>query len=110
MTAGLTRAQSEALAFIGRYIAKHGISPTYDEIAAALNLKSKSGVNRLVVALEDRGHVRRKPDRARSIELAERRGSDFHLRRILDAISCSGFIGKDGPIVTEARAAMGEGR
>lgn len=106
MTAGLTRMQSRALAFIERYIAQHSISPTYDEIAAELGLASKSGVNRLVTGLEQRGRVRKLAGRARGIEIVGQ-DSDFHLKRILDAISCSGFIGKDDPIIAEARAAMG---
>lgn len=118
MTAGLTPAQSKALAFIERHITANGVSPSFDEIAEGLGLASKSGVHRLVVGLEERGRIRRMPDRARSIEIVERvdtrvepsRKYRFHLQRILDAISCSGFIGKDDPIVTEARAAMGEGR
>lgn len=108
MTAGLTRMQSRALAYIECYIAQHGISPTYDEIAAELGLASKSGVNRLVTGLVQRGRIRKLAGRARGIELVG--GPDFHLKRILDAISCSGFIGRDDPIIAEARAAIGEAR
>jgi len=108
MTGGLTRMQSRALAFIERYVAENGISPTYDEIAAEIGLASKSGVNRLVTGLEQRGRVRKLAGKARGIEIVG--GPDFHLKRILDAISCSGFIGKDDPIIAEARAAIGGGR
>lgn len=100
--------QSRALAVIERYIAENGISPSYDEIAYELGLASKSGVNRLVEALVDRGRIRKVAHRARGIEIVD--GPDFHLKRILDAISCSGFIGKDDPIIVEARAAIGEAR
>lgn len=109
MTAGLTRMQSRTLAFIKRYIAANGISPTYDEIAAELGLASKSGVNRLVTGLEQRGRVRKLAGRARGIEIIGH-DTDFHLKRILDAVQCSGFIGKDDPIIAEARAAIGEAR
>lgn len=65
---GLTKQQSIALAFIRRHCAEHGFSPSYQEIAQALGLKSRSGVHRLVAALEERGFINRgAPYRARSI-------------------------------------------
>jgi DNA-binding MarR family transcriptional regulator len=66
--AGLTRRESEALSFIRAYVAaSDGVSPSYAEIAAAIGLKAKSGVHRIVVRLEQRGHLRRLAGRARSL-------------------------------------------
>ncbi len=67
---GLTMKQLEALDFIRRYIATHVVAPSFDEIAAHLGLKSKSGVHRLVTALVERGHLRRLRHRARALALA----------------------------------------
>lgn len=65
----MTRVQAGALSFIAQRIAASGQSPSYDEIAAGLGMKSKSQINRLVVALEERGFIRRLPGRARCIEV-----------------------------------------
>lgn len=72
---GLTPKQAECLAFIREYIAQHGHSPSYDEIALALNLASKSGVFRLIKALERRGYLRRMSGIGRSIALTKQGGS-----------------------------------
>jgi DNA-binding MarR family transcriptional regulator len=66
--AGLTRRESEALSFIRAYgAASDGVSPSYAEIASAIGLKAKSGVHRIIVRLEERGHLRRLAGRARSL-------------------------------------------
>lgn len=105
MTGGLTRMQAAALNFIKGYIAKNGYSPTYAEIAADLGLASKSSVNRLVTALEQRGRVRKAGCRARGIEVIE--GAEFHLKRILVAIEVTGSAHISDPIVAEALLALG---
>lgn len=66
---GLTSRQRELLMFIRSHIGEHGIAPSYDEMMAAIGLASKSGVHRLVKALEERGYISRLPDRARAITL-----------------------------------------
>jgi repressor LexA len=66
---GLTPKQAEAKAFISDFIRRNGIGPTYEQIAAALNLASKAGVSRVVIALEERGHLRRQAGRARALEI-----------------------------------------
>ena len=66
-TIGLTRQQSRLLAFIDARVEKDGIAPSYDEMAAHMGLASKSGINRLILALEERGRIRRMPHRARAI-------------------------------------------
>lgn len=72
MTFGLTPRQRETLTFIEQYIAARGCSPTYDEIKDGLGIGSKSGVHRLVVALERRGHVKRLPNMGRSITVIQK--------------------------------------
>jgi len=65
----LTRKQHELLTFINRHLEQHGISPSFDEMKEALNLRSKSGIHRLITALEERGFLRRMPHRARALEV-----------------------------------------
>ena len=64
----LTAKQRELLLFIDQRLKAGGISPSFDEMREALDLKSKSGVHRLISALEERGFIRRLPNRARALE------------------------------------------
>ena len=68
----LTKKQLILLEFIDENITKNGISPSFDEMKEALNLKSKSGIHRLIMALEERGFIRRLPHRARALEVIKR--------------------------------------
>ena len=65
----LTRKQHELLMFIHERMKEAGIPPSFDEMKDALDLKSKSGVHRLISALEERGFIRRLPNRARALEV-----------------------------------------
>ena len=65
----LTRKQHELLIFIQNRLEDSGISPSFEEMKEALDLKSKSGVHRLISALEERGFIRRLPNRARALEV-----------------------------------------
>ena len=65
----LTRKQHDLLVYIHGHLHKHGISPSFDEMKDALNLKSKSGIHRLITALEERNFIRRLPHRARALEV-----------------------------------------
>ncbi len=65
----LTAKQHELLNFIHERLAKTGVSPSFDEMREALDLKSKSGVHRLISALEERQFIRRLPNRARALEV-----------------------------------------
>jgi repressor LexA len=65
----LTAKQRELLQFIDRRLKADGISPSFDEMREALDLKSKSGVHRLISALEERQFIRRLPNRARALEV-----------------------------------------
>jgi repressor LexA len=65
----LTRKQHELLRFIHERLRESGIPPSFDEMKDALDLKSKSGIHRLITALEERGFIRRLPNRARALEV-----------------------------------------
>jgi repressor LexA len=77
----LTKKQHELICFINDRLADTGVSPSFEEMKEALDLKSKSGVHRLISALEERGFLRRLPNRARALEVvkmperAEKRGA-----------------------------------
>ena len=65
----LTAKQHELIRFIQQRLEETGISPSFEEMKEALDLKSKSGVHRLISALEERGFIRRLPNRARALEI-----------------------------------------
>jgi len=65
----LTRKQFELLRFIDERLKEAGVPPSFDEMKDALDLRSKSGIHRLITALEERGFIRRLPNRARAIEV-----------------------------------------
>jgi repressor LexA len=65
----LTRKQHELLCFIHDRLGETGVSPSFEEMKDALDLKSKSGVHRLISALEERNFIRRLPNRARALEI-----------------------------------------
>jgi len=65
----LTRKQHELLIFIHERLKESGIPPSFDEMKEALDLASKSGIHRLITALEERGFIRRLPNRARALEV-----------------------------------------
>ena len=67
----LTRKQHELLMFIHERIKETGVSPSFDEMKEALDLASKSGIHRLITALEERGFIRRLAHRARAILVGE---------------------------------------
>lgn len=67
----LTSKQRELLLFINDRLGESGVSPSFDEMREALSLKSKSGVHRLISALEERGFIRRLPNRARALEVVK---------------------------------------
>lgn len=67
----LTRKQHELLMFIHERIKETGVSPSFDEMKEALDLASKSGIHRLITALEERGFIRRLAHRARALEVTK---------------------------------------
>ena len=68
----LTRRQADLLRFIDNHVIAYGVSPSFDEMKEAAKLQSKSGIHRLIYALEERGFIRRVPHRARAIEVIRR--------------------------------------
>ena len=81
----LTRKQLELLDFINKRIRRDGVPPSFDEMKDALDLRSKSGIHRLITALEERGDLRRLPHRARALEIVK-------LPEALDTASETGFV------------------
>ena len=67
----LTKKQFELLLFINERLKETGVSPSFDEMKEALNLKSKSGIHRLITALEERGFIKRLAHRARALEVVK---------------------------------------
>ena len=65
----LTKKQKELLNFIHSFQSKNGVTPSYEEMKSALGLRSKSGIHRLVIALEERGFVKRLAHKARALEV-----------------------------------------
>ena len=65
----LTRKQYELLVYIDRHLKQTGFSPSFEEMKDALNLKSKSGIHRLISALEERGYLARRHHRARALDI-----------------------------------------
>ena len=67
----LTKKQKNLLMFINKKLRSTGVSPSYEEMKYSLNLKSKSGIHRLISALEERGFIRRLPHKARALEVVK---------------------------------------
>ena len=65
----LTKKQNELLKFIYEKQREHGLSPSFDEMKDALGLRSKSGIHRMIIALEERGFIKKLPNRARALEI-----------------------------------------
>ncbi|SIO09422.1 SOS-response transcriptional repressor, LexA [Rhodovulum sp. ES.010] len=96
----LTRKQLDLLEFIHKRMQKDGVPPSFDEMKEALDLRSKSGIHRLITALEERGFIRRLAHRARAIEIV----------KLPEALEARGFtpmvIEGDGPPAPPPRGAM----
>lgn len=93
----LTRKQYELLRFINERLKEAGVPPSFDEMKDALDLRSKSGIHRLITALEERGFIRRLPNRARAIEvikLPELAGGNGGSRRGFTPSVIEGTLGK----------------
>ncbi len=99
----LTKKQLDLLAFIHTRVQRDGVPPSFDEMKEALDLRSKSGIHRLITALEERGFIRRLAHRARALEIV----------KLPDSMLGSGFqprvIEGDKPASKPAAAMMVEG-
>jgi len=96
----LTKKQLELLNFIHERVRETGIAPSFDEMKEALGLRSKSGVHRLINALDERGFIRRMPHRARALEVT----------RLPEAMSPAVVSQGRGHVVVEASDDNGGGR
>ncbi|MDG1069528.1 MAG: transcriptional repressor LexA [Sulfitobacter sp.] len=96
----LTKKQLDLLAFIHKRVQRDGVPPSFDEMKEALDLRSKSGIHRLITALEERGFIRRLAHRARAIEVV----------KLPDSMTGTGFtprvIDGDRPDMPPPAAAM----
>lgn len=81
----LTAKQRELIVFIQQRLEETGVSPSFEEMKEALDLKSKSGVHRLISALEERGFLRRLPNRARALEVIREPGDTTPARNAAPA-------------------------
>lgn len=98
----LTRKQQELLLFIHERMKESGVPPSFDEMKDALDLASKSGIHRLITALEERGFIRRLPNRARALEvikLPEAYSPPQQVRRGFSPSVIEGSLGKPQPVV-----------
>jgi repressor LexA len=96
----LTKKQHELLLFINDRLMASGVSPSFDEMKEALDLRSKSGIHRLITALEERGFLKRLPNRARALEV---------LRLPDEASTARKQAGKFSPSVVTANFAQRKG-
>ncbi|MEC8234402.1 MAG: transcriptional repressor LexA [Pseudomonadota bacterium] len=82
----LTKKQLELLTFLKNHLKKNDVPPSFDEMKDALNLKSKSGIHRLVSALEERGFIRRLPNRARAIEIIKKTAIEPSIKSVNETL------------------------
>ncbi|WEX79063.1 transcriptional repressor LexA [Sinorhizobium numidicum] len=104
----LTRKQQELLLFIHERMKETGVPPSFDEMKDALDLASKSGIHRLITALEERGFIRRLPNRARALEvikLPEAYSGTAQPRRGFSPSVIEGSLGKPPATPPTARSA-----
>ncbi len=104
----LTRKQQELLLFIHERMKESGVPPSFDEMKDALDLASKSGIHRLITALEERGFIRRLPNRARALEvikLPEAYSPSIQPRRGFSPSVIEGSLGKPQPAAAAPKPA-----
>lgn len=106
----LTPKQKELLMFINERLQDSGVPPSFDEMKVALNLRSKSGIHRLITALEERGFIRRLPHRARALEVLKLPDSESSLQAARNTSGFSpsvieGSLGKITPVDDDDRPA-----
>ncbi|MGO4565612.1 transcriptional repressor LexA [Rhizobium sp. 2YAF20] len=107
----LTRKQQELLLFIHERMKESGVPPSFDEMKDALDLASKSGIHRLITALEERGFIRRLPNRARALEvikLPEAYSASLQPRRGFSPSVIEGSLGKPQLVPAPAKPAAND--
>lgn len=89
----LTKRQHELLMLIDRRLREDGVSPSFEEMKDAVGLKSKSGIHRLISALEERGFIRRLPNRARALEVLKLpETAEANLSMLKPAVESAGIV------------------
>ena len=78
----LTKKQKELFDYMSGYIAKNSISPSFEEMKNAVNLKSKSGIHRLITSLEQRGFIKRLKHKARAMEITKTLANNFNIANL----------------------------
>ncbi|MBM3606649.1 MAG: repressor LexA, partial [Alphaproteobacteria bacterium] len=102
----LTKKQIQLLEFIQTRMMRDGVPPSFDEMKDALDLRSKSGIHRLVTALEERGFIRRLPHRARALEVLRLPDALAHLGEQEPVREKTGFTPR---VITNTRPARPRG-
>lgn len=112
----LTSKQKELLLFIHERIKQDGVSPSFDEMKEALNLASKSGIHRLITALEERGFIKRLANRARALEVlkmpdsatpaAPPRGRQVFRPEVVGSVAAPRFSSKTIPVLGRIAAGV----
>jgi repressor LexA len=100
----LTKKQLDLLEFINARMARDGVPPSFDEMKEALDLRSKSGIHRLITALEERGFIRRLAHRARALEIVKM--PDALAQKVQKAGFTPRVITGDCPLAPPPRAAL----
>jgi repressor LexA len=104
----LTKKQKELLHFIQQRLEHDGVSPSFDEMKDALDLRSKSGIHRLIGALEERGFIRRLPHRARALEVVRLSEESAHRTVAVAAVPAATVIaGRSVDVPLNGRFAAG---
>ena len=93
----LTKKQKELFDYLSNYIAKNSISPSFEEMKNAVNLKSKSGIHRLITSLEQRGFITRLKHKARAMEITKTLTNNINFSNSID-IPLLGSIAAGDPI------------
>ena len=102
----LTRKQLDLLDFINKRMVRDGVPPSFDEMKEALDLRSKSGIHRLITALEERGFIRRLAHRARAIEIVKLpealggEGEDGFTPRVIEGGAAKSVASTPTPVET----------
>ena len=105
----LTKKQSELLRYIHERLKETGVPPSFDEMKDALDLRSKSGIHRLIIALEERGFIRRLPNRARALEVLRLPESSTPQAPRASRFSASVIVGNLGKSRPVAASEAGDG-
>ena len=100
----LTKKQLDLLELIHRRMQRDGVPPSFDEMKDALDLRSKSGIHRLITALEERGFIRRLAHRARAIEILKLPDRNHNLPKVFSRVFYSSALSHFRGIEARLRA------